>query len=271
MKHYHLIRQDMTDANPPPPLQDLGVVPTREAALQQVRAHAQRARETGWHVACARRPEHVLYRGLACTPADPTRGTSYTVHVYPCTCPGGPLTPLPDPCDYTPHPRLPRTLCPALRAAVRAHQGLSPVQAVLPVAGLLADVEDYYYMPYRHAKHPVISYIRAVAPALTSVAIPSHYCTYYVVRDLAVKRAPYDPLAAWRVVRRWLGYYCGCAPCTLAAIVIATETLVRLMHLHLPDALAVIRTRRQQDHVDVRAGYGRQLAAVFRAGAPGDA
>jgi hypothetical protein len=70
-------------------------------------------------------------------------------------------------------------------------------------------------------------------------------------------------------VRRWLGYYCGCAPCTVAAIAIATETMVRLMHRHLPDALAVIRTRRQQDHMDVRAGYGRQLAAVFRAGSTG--
>jgi hypothetical protein len=58
---------------------------------------------------------------------------------------------------------------------------------------------------------------------------------YYMARALVTSSAapPPVPEASARVVRRWLGASCNCAPCTLAAIAIATETMVWMAQTYL--------------------------------------
>jgi hypothetical protein len=162
--------------------------------------------------------------------------------------------------DLDDHPRLPLTLRPGLRAVVRAHQGLSPIQAMLPAAGLLSDLENVEWESAEQPTRRVAAYLWNAACEILGI-LGHHMPGYYLVRMLVTSPAQSPPLpeACARVVRRWLGTSCDCTSCTVAAIAIATETMVWMAQTYLRSLLQDQRARWARDFSYASAHYVAQM------------
>jgi hypothetical protein len=89
---------------------------------------------------------------------------------------------------------------------------------------------------------------------------------YYMARAMVTSpdAPPPVPAASARVVRRWLGASCDCAPCTLAAIAIAHETMVWLAKTYLRPQLQYLHEGRAQDFMHASYDYTTQMRLTCR-------